>query len=105
MAKNTEKTKKEPVDGCLKVLRDLKCCEVEFHRLETAGYHDGLLRLLGKAGEVEYKVEIKQGLTKPTAAMLVHKLRAALFKHFNRLLMRIKYHLCVESPESSFMSI
>ena len=76
MARNAEKTKKELVDGCLEVLRNLKCCEVEFHRPKAAAYHDGLLRLLGQGGEVEYTVEIKQGLTKPTAAMLVHKLRA-----------------------------
>jgi hypothetical protein len=86
MARNTEKAKKELVDGCLEVLRNLKCCEVEFHRPEAADYHDGLLRLLGPGGEVEYTVEIKQGLTKPTAAMLVHKLNALERKRLPALL-------------------
>jgi hypothetical protein len=76
MARKTEKTRNELIDGCLEVLRNLKCCEVEFHRPEAAEYYDGLLRLLGPGGEVEYTVEIKQRLTRPTAALLVHKLRA-----------------------------
>ena len=76
MTRKAEKTKRELIDGCLEVLRNLECCKVELHRPETMEHHDGLLRLLGPGGEVEYTVEAKQGLTEPIAAMLVHKLNA-----------------------------
>jgi hypothetical protein len=76
MARTFEKTERQLIDGCLGVLRKLECCEVEFNRPEAMENYDGLLRLLGTGGEVQYIVEAKQRLTKPVAAMLVHKLNA-----------------------------
>ena len=56
MARNSEKTKKEKelVDGCLEVLRNLKCCEVEFHKPEAAGYHMRRQALQGKKCGLKY---------------------------------------------------
>jgi hypothetical protein len=74
MERERQKKTKNLIGVCLEVLKNLKCCQVEFDPREAEGRNDGLVRLVGPTWEIRYALEVKRGISGQMTAFMIDKL-------------------------------